>query len=628
MCGITGYIGNSNFDKKKILKSIEHRGPDNLDSIDYKNVFLGHSRLSIIDLSKNANQPMISDDNNYIVVYNGEIYNHLSLRDILPKNKYNFKTTSDTETLLYLYIEFGDKIFEKLNGIFAFAILNKLTNEIILCRDPFGVKPLYYYYNDNNFIFSSEIKTFTQFDFFNNELNIPIFSNYISFLWNPGNETPFKFVNKVPPGSFINISLNNIKDYKTTQFYSFNNFSESINLDEKAAISLLEDKLFDSVKRQLMSDVPVAFFLSGGIDSAAMVIMAKKIIKTRIRCYTIRQNNEYNDGFTDDLIYARKIAKILDLDLVEVDSVIDNDELFDKMIYYLDEPQADLAPIHVYNICKKAKIDGYKVLIGGTAGDDLFSGYRRHQLIYFHKYFKFLPIHIFFKNTNLLNIPILRRFSKFSNSYNKNIDQFIYNLFTWLPKKKVLSLFNFKYRNIIFNHDIFSYFKKINIYKNYNPLNKLLAIEQQTFLVNHNLNYTDKLSMATGVEVRVPFLDLELIEFANNLNCDLKIKNGTTKYILKKMLEKYLPNDIIYRNKTGFGTPLRTTIFNDFKMKIENLQADIKNYNEEIFDVNEVDNLILEIKQNKTDGAYSLLSLISINTWLDLFYRKKEKSKK
>lgn len=628
MCGITGYIGNSNFDKKKILKSIEHRGPDNLDSIDYKNVFLGHSRLSIIDLSNNANQPMISDDNNYIVVYNGEIYNHLSLRDILPKNKYNFKTTSDTETLLYLYIEFGDKIFEKLNGIFAFAILNKLTNEIILCRDPFGVKPLYYYYNDNNFIFSSEIKTFTQFDFFNNELNIPIFSNYISFLWNPGNETPFKFVNKVPPGSFINISLNNIKDYKTTQFYSFNNFSESINLDEKAAISLLEDKLFDSVKRQLMSDVPVAFFLSGGIDSAAMVIMAKKIIKTRIRCYTIRQNNEYNDGFTDDLIYARKIAKILDLDLVEVDSVIDNDELFDKMIYYLDEPQADLAPIHVYNICKKAKIDGYKVLIGGTAGDDLFSGYRRHQLIYFHKYFKFLPIHIFFKNTNLLNIPILRRFSKFSNSYNKNIDQFIYNLFTWLPKKKVLSLFNFKYRNIIFNHDIFSYFKKINIYKNYSPLNKLLAIEQQTFLVNHNLNYTDKLSMATGVEVRVPFLDLELIEFANNLNCDLKIKNGTTKYILKKMLEKYLPNDIIYRNKTGFGTPLRTTIFNDFKIKIENLQADIKNYNEEIFDVNEIDNLILEIKQNQTDGAYSLLSLISINTWLDLFYRKKEKSKK
>jgi asparagine synthase (glutamine-hydrolysing) len=629
MCGIFGII-----DKKKnvdvvIVKlacnKIAHRGPDDEGFFVKENIGLGHRRLSILDLSASGHQPMISADEKHIIIFNGEIYNHNELRENYLK-EFQFKSTSDTETLLEGFVKYGEDFIANLNGIFAFAILNLETNSLFIARDHLGVKPLYYYNDDNYFIFSSEIKAFSVIPNLNLKVDKTALFEYLTFLWTPGEKTPYQNVKKLPPASSITIDIINVtklESISSKQFYEIP-INESLSFSsEEQAIDELEIVLLKAVERQLLADVPVGFFLSGGLDSSLLVAMAKKITGNKqLQTFTINAKlNSNEDGFTDDLFYAKKVAAYLDVKLEIVDADVDILKDFDKMIWHLDEPQADPAPLNVLNICKKAKEMGYKVLIGGAGGDDLFSGYRRHQAINAEKYLKYMPSFLGkVLNAIITAIPSkstsVRRLKKLSDGFGESEEQRVIDYFHWLPTNVVKSLFIPSVETDKFSPDDYMYKLLEKVKNNKNWLNKILFLEQRSFLVDHNLNYTDKMSMAVGVEARVPFLDIELVNFAARLPHTLKMKNNETKYLLKKVAERYLPKEIIYRPKTGFGAPVRKWILNDLELMIsERLLKDSNN----IFDISKIKLLIEQNKSGKIDASYAIFCLLAIYSWMNQF---------
>ena len=624
MCGIIGYFGeNSSLFKEKIsLKDISHRGPDFSDFISDKNFYLGHTRLSILDLSNNGNQPMFSSDRNCVIIFNGEIYNHQELRKNL-ETKYNFISSSDTETLLYGLIEEGVDFIKKLNGIFSFSFFNTITEKFIVARDHFGVKPLYYHVNKSGLCFSSELKALVNF-LPKTTINQAALKNYLNFLWSPGEATPLNEVKKLLPGHLISGELKQAHKSKIIKYYKlkFDN-KIIINKSENYLVNKLDEYLVNAVKRQMLSDVPVGFFLSGGLDSSLIVAIARKLYPNKkIKCFTIKTDGVEDEGFINDLFYAKEVANILNLDLTIVDGNSNILEFFDKVIYHLDEPQADPAPINVYNICKVAKNHGIKVLIGGTAGDDLFSGYRRHKALALEKYYKLIPMFVkrllnyFIKKLNSKS-PFKRRIKKLFKDIEKDKNQRLHGYFDWIDEKSLNGLFLNDN-----NFDQHKYFKKLTkeIPEDTSDLNKMLYYELNTFLVDHNLNYTDKLSMATGVEVRVPYLDKELVEFSTRIPTNMKMKNNQTKYILKKVAENYLPKKIIYRPKTGFGAPVRKWILNDMdKLISEYLKKDVVE-NRQIFKYDKIKDLVEKNKNKIEDFSYTIWSLLAIESWMRQFF--------
>lgn len=626
MCGITGAIGVNNIDKDKILSSISHRGPDSQGSFLSDDIFLGHSRLSIQDLSDNGSQPMISSDGRYVIVFNGEIYNHVDIRNTIAAD-FAFKSTGDTETVLYAYIKYGINCLKLFNGIFAFAVYDTVERHVTIARDQLGVKPLYIYNDGNCFLFSSEIKTFLSFNI-NKELNYKALANYLTYLWSPGELTPFKYVKKLLPGHYLDFDIDKWEDALPVPFYQIPFDGKYSTLTEEQLIDQLDEKLVNAVKRQMLSDVPVGFFLSGGLDSSLLVAIARKHYPDiSLPCFTIDTGDlNETEGFTDDLHYAKKVAEYLNVDLHIVEANIDIVKDFDKMIWHLDEPQADAAPLNVLNICTYARKHGIKVLIGGAAGDDLFSGYRRHQALGYEKYFKYIPWVVreaIRLTVNLLPAkrPIFRRLRKLTRNLGKSTEQRMAGYFSWLPDRDVKSLFSDRFRKELQNFSPLTYLANLStdIPNEKDLLNRMLYWEMKTFMVDHNLNYTDKLSMAVGVEARVPYLDLEVVEFSTKIPPELKLKNNETKYILKKVAERYLPNEIIYRPKTGFGAPVRKWITFDLDDEVNEKLSEQQLIKRGIFDPKAVKTLIEKNKSGEIDASYIIWGLLAIESWMEQY---------
>tara|TARA_R110001632_G_scaffold63953_2_gene152393 strand:+ start:3162 stop:5054 length:1893 start_codon:yes stop_codon:yes gene_type:complete len=628
MCGILGYFGDNQslFSKKTSLQSIAHRGPDFSSSVNGANYFFGHTRLSILDLSSNGNQPMISKDERYVIIFNGEIYNHLELRESHLKDV-DFSSTSDTETILYGLIKEGVSFINNLNGIFALSFYDLKTKNFIIARDHFGVKPLYYHLNDNEICFSSELKAILPY-INNASIDKATIKNHINFLWSPGESTMINEVKKLLPGHVVCGNSCNIKEVKFDHYYTIPFDDNAIkNKSEEEYVDLLEEKLIKAVERQMMADVPVGFFLSGGLDSSLIVAIARKLFpEKKIQTYTIESPEITKEGFTDDLHYAKKVAEYLNVDLSIVKADADILKYFDKVVYHLDEPQADSAPINVYNICSQARKDGVKVLLGGTAGDDLFSGYRRHQALRLENTFEKFPLGLrkfLKKRAAKLNKkkPLFRRINKLFTNLDKSKFERMMGYFDWINIETLNDLFLESN-----SHDIHQRFKELNkqIPKDTSDLNRMLFWELNTFLIDHNLNYTDKLSMATGIEVRVPFLDKELVEFSTTIPTKLKLKGKETKYILKKVAEKYLPKEIIYRPKTGFGAPVREWVLNDMSSIIDEYLSKEVIEHRGIFDYHKVQELIKNNKNGVQDTSYCIWALLSIESWMRQFHDKEE----
>ena len=625
MCGILGAVGK--FELEAALEGLDlvsHRGPDSVGYYYDNNLFLGHHRLSIQDTSQGANQPFYSKCKRYVMIYNGEIYNQHFLRSTLLKN-FNFTTTGDTELLLEAYIKYGFEIFSKINGIFAFSIYDFYSKELVIARDQFGVKPLYYYFEEDLLLFGSELKSFLPFNI-NKEISNEAILNYLCFLWSPGELTPFKHVKKLLPGTAIRINLNETIEIETKTFYEVSIKKKLLKqISEEAVINALESKLLNAVERQLLSDVPIGFFLSGGLDSSLLVAMARKLKPDfSFQCYTIDLglNGRKHEGFVDDLGYAKRVANYLKVDLNIVKSDISIVQFFDKIIWHLDEPQADAAPANVWKISKLAHDQNIKVLIGGTAGDDLFSGYRRHRALNMEKFIQKTPRIVLTSIQYVLrhlrsDIPVFRRLQKLGVNLQKTSLRRQLGYFSWLDEGKAKSLFTQEINDRIVNYDPYSYFLSLSsdFGDDINDLERMLFWELKTFLVDHNLNYTDKLSMAVGVESRVPFLDVDLVEYSMSIPADLKMKGKETKYILKKVAERYLPHDIIYRPKTGFGAPVRSWITNELEPLIQERLAPDRILKRGLFNPDKVWELINLNKSGKIDASYSIWALLALESW-------------
>ena len=628
MCGILGAINLSV--KKNTLNLIKHRGPDDSGWFYHKQVSLGHVRLSIQDTSKLAHQPFLSKDGKMVLIFNGEIYNHWEIRKVLENNGIVFRSRSDTETILEGYLIYGNKIFEMLNGIFSICLYDLLNEKIVLVRDRFGVKPLYYSYNSKTFQFSSELKTI---NFDPLQLDHATISNYIKFLWSPGVGTPSKQIRKMLPGEICTVTQENGSIKKISEFINVSKFDGSRNHSSEAElVDKLDFLLNQAVRRQLLSDVPLGFFLSGGLDSSLLVAIARKLNpKDKIQCFTIDSTSfARSEGFSNDLDYAKKVAKQLNVDLEIVSSNVDIVNDFDRMIWHLDEPQADPAALNVFNISQRAASMGYKVLIGGTGGDDIFSGYRRHQLSIYEKNISKIPQFVLnllgiFKNLFTPSTPNKRRLNKILSTFNKPKKDHLFAYFDWMEWDKVKRLFNKDLQSDLDSIDEYGYFRTIieDIPDEPSFLNQMLHLEMNSFLVDHNFNYTDKMGMAAGIEIRVPFLDNDLVDFSLKLPPELKLNKSCTKYILKKVAERYLPNEVIYRSKTGFGAPVRKWITQDLFPLLEHRLSKDNIEKQKIFDYNQVWNLITNNKKGKIDASYSIWAILAIDSWYRQFCNKK-----
>lgn len=602
MCGITGIVNCKDTSViQKMTERISHRGPDNLSIFNFNNISLGHVRLAIQDVSEKANQPYISEDENFIITFNGEIYNNKKVRDKL-KSKYSFKTNCDTETLLYGFIEYGKEIVNQLDGIFAFVILNKEKNEITIVRDRMGVKPLYIYQKDDVFSFSSEIKSFLEIPDFDKTINYSALHNYIQFQYSPDNSTPFKFVSKFGKGTILNYDLkeNKVSDKK---FY-IPHFNTSIS-DFSTSKQSLHSLLKKTIAEQHLSDVPVGYLLSGGLDSSIILHYSNDFNNSK-KTFTIDEDGLNNsENFESDLPYAKLVAKKYNSELSISKPILKLRDRLDELIYHLDEPIGDTAILSLDQICIDAKKQNFKVLLSGLGADDIFSGYRRHQALFYQK-------------VKMLSFIIPKIFLPYSLKRRmKKILGKPFEYYSWLNKDISLELFNsdIKDQLVIENNFECIWMEKYEL----SNLDKMLYCEQEFYLPHNNLLYTDKIGMAHGIEIRVPFLSNRLVEFANSLSNSLKMKFSSTKYLLREIMKGKLPEEVINRKKTGFGYPIRELIMNDDEGLVNDYLLNGNFFKRGVFNEQRVLKLLEDNKNNKIDASYSIWTLICIESWFRQF---------
>lgn len=630
MCGIAGFSGC--FDGtllEKMNTVIAHRGPDDAGTfwLPEKEIGLVHRRLSIIDLSPLGHQPMWDATATVVIIFNGEIFNYQALRADLIKAGYAFKSHSDTEVLLNLYLRDREAMLSQLNGMFAFAIWDTRTDSLFLARDGIGVKPLYYTNTPKGFLFASELKALLQEPSIDRSLNLEAIHYYLAYLWCPAPHTMLQAVNKLEPGYALIVKEGQIQRH--WQFYDLPYNQDIESICESDAIAQVQAHIKQAVERQMVSDVPVGAFLSGGLDSSSVVALAKQYApEQRLQCFTIgfKEQPSNWEGFVDDLPYAQQVAKYLDVDLHTIYAGPEMAEQLETMIYYLDEPQADPAPINALFISQLAREHGIKVLLSGAGGDDIFTGYRRHYALMQERYWNWMPKTVrqgLSQSVRLLptHHPLGRRFSKALRYADLTGDERIASYFYWTVPQLQQSLYSPTVQEhlALLNPSTPLIASLARLPAQTHPLNRMLYLEAKHFLADHNLNYTDKMSMATGVEVRVPLLDPDLVALAARLPVSFKQRGRTGKWIFKKAMESYLPHDIIYRPKTGFGAPVRHWLRHQLRPLIEDRLSDTALRQRGLFEPAGVQRLIDMDRSGRVDGTYTIFSLLCIELWCQTF---------
>lgn len=626
MCGIAGSIHKNLADTQAAacLEKMAHRGPDDRGTYRDGDLWLGHLRLSIQDVSERGHQPMISDDGNCVLVYNGEIYNNAALRADLQRKGFSFHSKSDTETLLKAYLAYGKDCLSRLNGIFAFALYDKSSQELWVVRDPLGVKPLYYYSDGESFLFASELKGLLDLPL-NYNVDKTNFYRYLLLLYSPGAVTPFQHIKKLLPGHYLTVDTTSGKIKEEKTFYRVPYDGQYEPLSEKEWLDELDKQLTEAVKQQLLSDVPLGYFLSGGLDSSLILAIAKKLQPgLPLQAFTIDTGSLFKEeGFDDDLPYAQKVAKWLRVPLHIIPANTEMLQNFDQMIWQLDEPQTDPASLFVQQIAMAARAKGIKVLLSGTGADDIFAGYNRHLALHWDQYISRIPAAI---QKGMKGIARLlpqnastRRLQKLLANHDQTPLQRRTGYYYWLSQAKAKGLFTVEIQNKLPDLDTLFLDLLKDIPGEQSPLNQMLYWELRTFLPDQNLNYTDKMGMTAGVEIRVPFLDTHIIALAAKMPPSLKLKGKETKYILKKLAERYLPNEIIYRPKTGFGAPIRQWVNHEMKPMVAERLNDEALRKSGLFNPHAVKQLIAETATGTTDGAYTIWSLLAIDSWLRQF---------
>jgi len=621
MCGIAGGFGDlSSSTLRKMVTLLGHRGPDYSDDISIGDVHLAHSRLSIIDLSEASNQPLWDAEKKACIVFNGEIYNYQTLRDELEVLGYLFHSDGDAEVLVNLYLEYGENLFDRVNGIYAFAIWDVKNAQLLIARDPFGVKPIYYHQNDTGFYFASEIKSLLQVESLERVISYDTLLRSLVFLWSPGEFTLLEGVKKIKPGHFLIIK--NKRIILDQCFWSWPDYNPEKQSSSKA-IELISEAIAQSVKEQMIADVPVGAFLSGGVDSSLLVALAKPMARESMECFTI-DLGESDGEFIDDLPYAKKVSQYLSVPLNILNITPDIASLLPKMVYHLDELQADPAAINVLLISEFARQKGIKVLISGAGGDDIFTGYRRHYALSMECYWSWLPksFRVRLKRISgaLPKGSVLgRRLSKAFKYADLDSSERLISYFYWIDPEIVRDLFEDNIKRSLDKTPMAFLQKDLDSQQIESPLERMLYLERRYFLVDHNFNYTDKMSMCAGVEVRVPFLDKRVAMAASKIKTNLKQKGSHGKWILKKVAEKLLPKEVIYRPKTGFGAPIRKWIASDLVAVVDDLLSEKRISQRGIFKYSEVRKIIDDNSAGKEDYSYTIFALMCFEIWCQKF---------
>ncbi len=617
MCGITGIASFQGPPPAPELlhamcNTIKHRGPDD-EGIDIRdNVGLGMRRLAIIDL-KGGSQPIFNEDRSVRVICNGEIYNFRALRDSLEKKGHRFKTNSDTEVIVHAYEEYLDDFPRYLNGMFAIALHDSKRKRLILVRDHIGIKPLFYYYDNRYLIWGSEIKALAASRLINKELNTDALGEFFSWEYIPGKRTLLKNVYKLEPGTMLNIDLTNpscsISTYWDVPDCSENQFK---TLDEW--VEEVDYKVKESVQRQLVSDVPLGAFLSGGVDSSLVTTSMG-----RARTFSIG----FDDPSYNELHWARKAADFLGLD--HEDEIIKPDVsgLFDKLIYFMDDPIGDFSIFPTYLVSRLAR-RSVTVALSGDGGDELFGGYETYLADEKARQYQYLPGFLR-KNAIEPFINSLKPRQAKKGLVNKakrfveglehpvEISHARWRLFAGDSiRKQLFTIDALKQLNTPATAHISELFRKAGARQ---PLNRSLYVDLKSYLCDNCLVKTDRMSMAVSLEARVPFLDRELVELAFQIPDRFKVNSGKTKVLLKKVAARYIPSDCVYRPKEGFSIPIKQWLSSQLLPLMEELLDSRKIRQEGLFQPAAIEKLKREHLSGYANHSHILWSLMVFQSW-------------
>jgi asparagine synthase (glutamine-hydrolysing) len=653
MCGITGIISRDpTAAMTAMLASVEHRGRDDegiwtsapLDEFG-RRVSLGHRRLSIIDTSSAGHQPMLSPDGRFVITLNGEIYNYRELREQLKSKGHTFRTQNDTEVLLAAWAEWGVESLSRLNGMFAFALWDDRERALMLVRDRVGIKPLYYAQPSGvaangrqdasapgTFVFASEAKAILASGLLKPELDREALHQFLTFLWVPDPNTLFSNIQTVPPGHVVTLQDGELSVQEWWDI-SFDEIEEGRNEAWWQQRTL--ETLDRVVNLEMVADVPLGSFLSGGVDSSGIVAMMKRHGDgRRVETYTIGIEAEdlRYDIIPDDVEWARRVSKHLDTEYHEIMLKPPVAELLPKLVYHLDEPAIDMA-IPSYLVSRAAR-ESLTVMLSGMGGDEVFAGYPRQLAMKIAGAFDPVP--------QLLRRPLmktidralpggrpgrltapLRNAKKFARSAALDFENRYLGFGTYFTDEAKQLLYADEMRAATRGQDAYAahrrYFARV---RNAAPLNQLLYVDLKTFLPCLNLITTDKTSMAANLEVRVPFLNRDMLELSARMPPSLKLHGMKRKYVLKRALEKLLPREVIWRKKAGFGAPIRSWLRGPLQPMIADLLSEESVKRRGLFRPAEVQRIIAANLSGREDWNLQVFQLLTLELWHRVFIDK------
>lgn len=618
MCGI---VGRFNFGNqfpvepsliREMMHSITHRGPDEDGLFVRKNVGFGIRRLSIIDLA-GGTQPISNEDEAIWIVFNGEIYNYQELRIQLESKGHQFKTNSDTETIIHAYEEWGIDGLSRLNGMFGFALWDSAKHQLILARDPFGIKPLYFWHDQNSVIFGSEIRSILLNPEVERSVDLQALHEFLTITYVPSPKTAFKNIFKLRPGYALICNENGLSDYRY-----YNEAPQSmLDLSEKELIEALRVEIETAVKRQMIADVPVGAMLSGGVDSSTVASLMTQIANQPINTFTVGFDGNFADN---ELEFARQHAKRINSNHHEVIiSAKEFSSFLPHAIFHLEEPVATASTLAMYKVSELAR-KHVKVVLTGQGADEPFAGYPRYLGERYGQWYRYLPKPI----RNHIVLPLVKAMPR-----NERLKRAVNSLGEPDNMQRILNIYNTfdpSIQKSLYQHNVMEvngFFKSIYEWqkdvKHLDSLAQMLYMDARLYQADNLAIYGDKMSMANSLEARVPFLDLELMKFVERIPPKMKIKGRVRKYILKKAVAKWIPEEVITRRKIGFATPVDDWFRSEWHNEIHDRLLSPNSGCRTFFNPQVVNQILQEHHAGQEDHKRLLFSLLTFEIWHNTF---------
>ena len=609
-----------------------HRGPDDwgVQWFAERGSGLAHRRLSILDLSPAGHQPMVNRGGTRWITFNGEIYNFRELRAELAAHGHSFLSDTDTEVILAAYDRWGSDCVRRFNGMFAFAIYDVERHDLFVARDHLGIKPLYYALRGETLAFASEAKALFEVEGIDRSVNFDAVVRSLLLLWVPEPETGFEGVMKLEPGHYAHFRDGRLV---ATRYWDIPAGEEGRERREEEYVEELREILERAVARQMIADVPVGAFLSGGLDSSLLVALMRKVNPGRIDTYTIgfSEADKRIEAMPDDAKYAALVARTFGTEHHEIEARPDSDALLPKILWHLDDPVADGAAINTYLIASAARERGTIVLLNGMGADEVFGGYRKQvAALLIERYGKIpgllrkgiieplvdaLPVAV-----GKRGIVPVRWGKKFLRSAALSpLDAFIHG-FAYFNPAELAAILRPPYDAIPFGelYPIARYHEAARGVAGLDFIDQMTYLDTKLFLPGINLIYSDKAAMAASVETRPPLIDVELVEFAARLPARYKINGRVQKYLLKRAAEAYLPREVIYRKKAAFGTPIRAWMKRDLAGRVRERYASLSPAAARFLRPELPLRLIDEHASGREDHAHRLWGLYAVDTWIDM----------